>query len=48
MNIGQLIIIGIGFISGAITLYLLLTTKHIEHEKQKWCSPCDKVSLFEN
>ena len=33
MNIGQLIIIGIGFISGAITLYLLLTTKHIEHEK---------------
>ena len=33
MNIGQLIIIGIGFICGAITLYLLLTTKHIEHEK---------------
>jgi hypothetical protein len=33
MNIGQLIIIGIGFISGAITLYLLFTTKDIEHEK---------------
>jgi len=29
MNTGQLIIIGIGLIAGAITLYLLLTTtKH--------------------
>ena len=26
MNMGQLIIIGIGLIAGAITLYLLLTT----------------------
>jgi len=29
MNIGQLIIIGIGCISGLITLYLLLTTKSL-------------------
>ena len=28
MNIGQLIIIGIGLVAGGITLYLLLTTKH--------------------
>jgi len=29
MNTGQLIIIGIGLIAGAVTLYLLLTTnKH--------------------
>ena len=28
MNIGQLIIIGIGLIAGGITLYLLLTTNH--------------------
>jgi hypothetical protein len=33
MNIGQLIIIGIGLIAGAITLYLLLTTKHPKHGK---------------
>jgi hypothetical protein len=28
MNTGQLIVIGIGLIAGAVTLYLLLTTKH--------------------
>ena len=28
MNIGQLIIIGIGLLFGALTLYLLLTTKN--------------------
>ena len=33
MNIGQLIIIGIGVIAGIITLYLLLTTKNPHHEK---------------
>jgi len=35
MNTGQLIIIGIGLVAGAITLYLLLTTnKHKpQHEK---------------
>jgi len=31
--IGQLIIIGIGLIAGAITLYLLATTKTPHHEK---------------
>lgn len=33
MNIGQLVIIGIGVIAGAITLYLLLTTKPHNGEK---------------
>jgi len=35
MNIGQLIIIGIGLIAGAITLYLLLTTnKQTPHHEK--------------
>jgi len=37
MNTGQLIIIGIGLIAGAITLYLLLTTpkqKPHQHAEQ--------------
>jgi len=35
MNMGQLIIIGIGLIAGAITLYLLLTTnKHKPHQEK--------------
>ena len=35
MNIGQLIIIGIGLIAGGVTLYLLLTTNqhHTQNEK---------------
>jgi len=32
MNIGQLVIIGIGVIAGAITLYLLLTTNQPQKE----------------
>jgi len=28
MNIGQLIVIGIGVVAGLITLYLILTTKN--------------------
>jgi hypothetical protein len=37
MNTGQLIIIGIGVIAGAITLYLLLTTstKHKPKHESK-------------
>jgi len=35
MNTGQLIIIGIGLIAGAITLYLLLTTNtHKPHHEK--------------
>lgn len=34
MNIGQLIIIGIGLIAGAITLYLLLTTDNNQKSHQ--------------
>jgi len=35
MNIGQLIIIGIGLIAGAVTLYLLMTTnKHKPHHEK--------------
>lgn len=35
MNIGQLIIIGIGLVAGGITLYLLLTTtKHKPHHEK--------------
>ena len=32
MNIGQLIIIGIGIIAGVITLYLLWTTHNIQKQ----------------
>ena len=31
MNLGQLIIIGVGVIAGAVTLYLLLTTNKPQH-----------------
>jgi hypothetical protein len=35
MNVGQLIILGIGFVTGAITLYLLLTTdKQLPHKEK--------------
>jgi len=35
MNIGQLIIISIGLIAGAITLYLLVTTNKHKPQQEK-------------
>ena len=35
MNIGQLVIIGIGLIAGGITLYLLITTNKHKPQNEK-------------